>query len=83
MTKHADHQQIADLLRRNSPHWMIIDQASDRSRIGGRVSAWNSIDRQPRAFAQGGFEFRTRKEHDGPRGLLLEGRYIGSGPAPY
>lgn len=83
MTKHLDHAQIAAHLRKNSPHWMLIDVASDRSAISGRAAYWRNPARQPAAFRGGGFEFRTHKAHEGRGGFWLEGRYIGTAPAPY
>lgn len=81
MTKHADHEKIALSLRRNSPHWTLIDMSSTRSRVSGRAAVWKDPARQPAAFRKGGYEFRSRKDAD--RVFILEGRYIGTTPAPY
>lgn len=88
MAKHTDHEQIASILRDASPHWVVLQTHADRARNGALSSNWNSEDRRPPAFRGGGYLFRTRKvpgddsTHGQPR-FLLEGRYIGSGPAPY
>lgn len=81
--KRSDHKAIAARLRRDRPHWVIIDTASDRGAIAGRAAAWNNPARRPPAFQEGGFEFRTHKAHEGRGGFWLEGRYIGTAPAPY
>ena len=77
MTKRANHKEIAERLKRDAPHWVLIDTASDRSAVAGRAAAWRDPARQPKAFAGGGFEFRTYKAWEGRGGMWLEGRYIG------
>lgn len=97
MTKHLDHEKIAADLRAASPHWAEIDSSLTRSGVAGRAQRWNDERRRPLAFVPGGetwrnqpnpFVFRTRRAWDGEPGsstwrYVLEGRYIGDGPAPY
>lgn len=92
MTKHMDHEKIAEKLRAESPHWVGIDVSFTRSGVAGRAARWRDPARRPPAFdppkpqPHPPFLFRTRRgtTDRGRRDIfLLEGRYVGTKTAAY
>lgn len=55
-----DLEAIADLMRRNAGHWMMLDEDGYRSALKSKATGWKR--RPPKAFASGRFEFRVLKD---------------------
>lgn len=75
MKKMLDLAEVADLLRRNAGHWMMVDADGYRSALSSRATAWKR--RPPAAFGAGRFEFSVRKDPElGNDRIILWGRHV-------
>jgi hypothetical protein len=75
MKKILDLDRLVDLMRRNSGHWMMLDEDGYRGRLSSRATSWKA--RPPKPFAPYRLEYRVRQdpERKGDR-FVLWGRHV-------
>lgn len=67
--------ELAELMKHNPGKWMLLERRSDRNPLSTKSAAWKR--RNPPAFRDGRYEFRTFKDRYAERPTFyLEGRYL-------